>query len=124
MRSVPAGRPGSPSGRRAREEWIVPERVLAARCELGESGQGIAVVFWRLRRGPGRETRVSSPASAGRPRSGLSRRQALAGFGIALIGGLSAPAASARAAVAPARHARAGLAAGLTNLQLAGQRVI
>ena len=67
---------------------------------------------------------MSSPASAGRPRSGLSRRQALAGFGIALIGGLSAPAASARAAVAPARHARAGLAAGLTNLQLAGQRVI
>jgi beta-N-acetylhexosaminidase len=54
----------------------------------------------------------------------LSRRQALAGFGIALIGGVSAPAASARAAVAPARHARAGLAAGLTNLQLAGQRVI
>ena len=37
---------------------------------------------------------------------------------------ISAPAASARAAVAPARHARAGLAAGLTNLQLAGQRVI
>jgi len=54
----------------------------------------------------------------------LSRRQALAGFGIALIGGVSAPAASARAAVAPARHARAGLAAGLTNLQLAGQRAI
>jgi beta-N-acetylhexosaminidase len=54
----------------------------------------------------------------------LSRRQALAGFGVALIGGVSAPAASARAAVAPARHARAGLAAGLTNLQLAGQRVI
>ena len=67
---------------------------------------------------------MSSAASAGRPRSGLSRRQALAGFGIALIGGVSAPAASARAAVAPARHARAGLAAGLTNLQLAGQRVI
>ena len=67
---------------------------------------------------------MSSPASAGRPRSGLSRRQALAGFGIAFIGGASAPAASARAAVAPARHARAGLAAGLTNLQLAGQRVI
>jgi beta-N-acetylhexosaminidase len=67
---------------------------------------------------------MSSPASAGRPRSGLSRRQALAGFGIALIGGVSAPAASARAAVAPARRARAGLAAGLTNLQLAGQRVI
>ena len=67
---------------------------------------------------------MSSPASAGRPRSGLSRRQALAGFGIALIGGVSAPAASARAAAAPARHARAGLAAGLTNLQLAGQRVI
>ena len=67
---------------------------------------------------------MSSAASAGRPRSGLSRRQALAGFGAALIGGVSAPAASARAAVAPARHARAGLAAGLTNLQLAGQRVI
>jgi beta-N-acetylhexosaminidase len=67
---------------------------------------------------------MSSPASADRPRSGLSRRQALAGFGIALIGGVSAPAASAHAAVAPARRARAGLAAGLTNLQFAGQRVI
>jgi beta-N-acetylhexosaminidase len=67
---------------------------------------------------------MSSPASASRPRGGLSRRQALAGFGIALVGGVSAPAASARAAVAPARHARAGFAAGLANLQLAGQRVI
>ena len=67
---------------------------------------------------------MSSPAPAGRPRGGLSRRQALAGLGIALAGGVSGRAASARAAVAPARHARAGLAAGLTNLQLAGQRVI
>ena len=106
------------------DEWIAPEHVLAARCELGDSGQGVAVVFWRLRRETGRETPMSSPAPADRPRSGLSRRQALAGFGIALIGGVSARAVSARAAVAPARHARAGLAAGLTNLQLAGQRVI
>jgi hypothetical protein len=52
---------------------------------------------------------MSSPASAGRPRSGLSRRQALAGFGIALIGGVSAPAASARAAVAPPGTAGQGL---------------
>jgi beta-N-acetylhexosaminidase len=54
----------------------------------------------------------------------LSRRQALTGFGIALAGGLSGSVASARAAVAPARDTRAGLAAGLTNAQLAGQRVI
>jgi beta-N-acetylhexosaminidase len=67
---------------------------------------------------------MSSPAPADRPRSGLSRRQALAGLGFALIGGVAGQAASARAAVAPARRAGAGLAAGLTNLQLAGQRVI
>jgi beta-N-acetylhexosaminidase len=87
---------------------------------------------------------VSSPAPAGRPRGGLSRRQALAGLGIALAGGVAgraavargtaargqvtqaavARAAVARAAVAPARDAREALAAGLTNLQLAGQRVI
>jgi len=62
---------------------------------------------------------MSSPVSADRSRSGLSRRQALAGFGAALIGGVSA-----RAAAAPARHTRTGFAAGLTNMQLAGQRVI
>jgi beta-N-acetylhexosaminidase len=45
-------------------------------------------------------------------------------LGIALVGGVSGRAAGARAAVAPARHTRAGLAPGLTNLQLAGQRVI
>ena len=67
---------------------------------------------------------MSSHGSADWPRSGLSRRTALAGLGAVLIGGVSARAASARAVVAPARHARAGLAAGLTNLQLAGQRVI
>jgi beta-N-acetylhexosaminidase len=67
---------------------------------------------------------VSCPGSAGRPRGGWNRRQALAGAGIALIGGVSAPASTAWAAVAPARHTRAGLAAGLSHLQLAGQRVI
>jgi beta-N-acetylhexosaminidase len=67
---------------------------------------------------------MSTPAPAGRPRSGLSRRQALAGLGIALAGGISGRPAVARAAVAPARYARAGVAAGLTHLQLAGQRVI
>jgi len=56
---------------------------------------------------------VSSPASAGRPRSGLSRRQALTGLGVAGLG-------VALASVTPGR----GVATGLTNLQLAGQRVI
>jgi beta-N-acetylhexosaminidase len=67
---------------------------------------------------------VPSPAPAGRPRSGLSRRQALAGLGIALAGGVSGRSAVARAVAAPAGHPGAGAAAGLTNLQLAGQRVI
>ena len=64
------------------------------------------------------------PAAADRSRRGLSRRQALAGFGISLAVGVSGSVASARAAVAPARDTRAGLAVGLTNAQLAGQRVI
>jgi beta-N-acetylhexosaminidase len=67
---------------------------------------------------------VSCPGPAGRPSGGWSRRQALAGAGIAVIGGVSAPAAAARAAVAPARHVRAAGAAGLSHLQLAGQRVV
>ena len=67
---------------------------------------------------------VDACSRPGRPRSGLSRRQALAGFGIALAGGVAGSVASARAAVAPARDTREGLAAGLTNAQLAGQRVI
>jgi beta-N-acetylhexosaminidase len=95
---------------------------------------------------------VSSPAPGGRPR-GLSRRQALTGLGIVLVGGLAGRdavahgavargavtrdavtragaqaaathAAATQAAATPARDARTGLAAGLTNLQLAGQRVI
>jgi len=89
---------------------------------LGESSQGIAVVSCALARTW--EGDVDACSRPGRPRSGLSRRQALAGFGIALIGGVSGSVASARAAVAPARGTRAGLAAGLTNAQLAGQRVI
>jgi beta-N-acetylhexosaminidase len=93
---------------------------------------------------------VTSPAPGGRPRGGLSRRQALAGLGIVLAGGVAgraalargtgargavtraapatrawvAQAAVAQVTVAPARNAWAALAAGLTNLQLAGQRVI
>jgi beta-N-acetylhexosaminidase len=67
---------------------------------------------------------VSCPGPAGWPRGRWSRRQALAGAGIALIGGASAPAAAAQAAVAPARHTGTGRAAGLSHLQLAGQRVI
>ena len=67
---------------------------------------------------------MSSPAPAGRPRGGLSRRQALAGLGAALAGGVSARAAVARAAVVPPLNTQLGLAASLTNLQLAGQRVI
>jgi beta-N-acetylhexosaminidase len=97
---------------------------------------------------------VTSPAPAGRPRSGLSRRQALAGLGIVLAAGVAgraafergagarggvtqagvtraqatrawvARAAVAQATVAPTKNARAALAAGLTNRQLAGQRVI
>ncbi len=67
---------------------------------------------------------MSSPAPAGRPRGGLSRRQALAGLGAALAGGVSARAAVARAGVVPPLNTQLGLAASLTNLQLAGQRVI
>jgi beta-N-acetylhexosaminidase len=67
---------------------------------------------------------VSAPAPAGRPRGGLSRRQALAGLGAALAGGVSARAPVARATVVPPMNAQLGLAASLTNLQLAGQRVI
>ena len=67
---------------------------------------------------------MTSPAPAGRPRGGLSRRQALAGLAAALVGGVSARAAVARAGVVPALSTRLGLAASLTNLQLAGQRVI
>jgi len=64
---------------------------------------------------------MSSPAG---PRGGLSRRQALAGLGVALAGGVSIRGTVARAGVVPALNTRLGLAAGLTNLQLAGQRVI
>jgi len=64
---------------------------------------------------------MSSPAG---PRGGLSRRQALAGLGVALVGGVSIRGTVARAGVVPALNTRLGLAAGLTNLQLAGQRVI
>ncbi|HEY0936786.1 MAG TPA: glycoside hydrolase family 3 N-terminal domain-containing protein [Trebonia sp.] len=53
---------------------------------------------------------MSDPESAGRPLGGWSRRRALAGAGAALIG-VAAPAVAARAA-------------GLSRLQLAGQRVI
>ena len=67
---------------------------------------------------------MSSAAPDGRPRGGLSRRQALAGLGVALVGGVSARATVARAGVVPALNAKLGLAASLTNLQLAGQRVI
>jgi beta-N-acetylhexosaminidase len=67
---------------------------------------------------------MSSAAPDGRPRGGLSRRQALAGLGAALVGGVSGPAMAARAGVMPALNAQFGLAGSLTNLQLAGQRVI
>jgi beta-N-acetylhexosaminidase len=60
---------------------------------------------------------------------GLSRRQALTGLGLLLAGGASAQRASAqvaRADVAGGRtmHPDARLGAGLTSLQLAGQRII
>ena len=97
---------------------------------------------------------MSAPDPGGRPRRGLSRRQALTGLGIALAGGLAGREAVARgsvpraavaqatvtqaaraqasvaqpavvqAAVAPALGNQVEPAAGLTNLQLAGQRVI
>ena len=64
------------------------------------------------------------PASADGLRRGCSRRQALAGAGVFLLGGASARAASARDVNGRTRSTRARLAAGLTSLQLAGQRVI
>jgi beta-N-acetylhexosaminidase len=67
---------------------------------------------------------MSAPSPAGRPSLGPSRRQALAGFSILLIGGVPATAASTRTAGPPARRPAAFLSAGLTNLQLAGQRII
>jgi beta-N-acetylhexosaminidase len=67
---------------------------------------------------------MSSAAPDGRPRDGLSRRQALAGLGVALVGVVSARATVARAGVVPPPNARLGLAASLTNQQLAGQRMI
>lgn len=63
-------------------------------------------------------------ASTDRPRGGLSRRQALAGLGVALAGGVSGRAAIAWASVPPAQRTSTGATAALTNLQLAGQRVI
>src|SRR5581483_6313991 len=74
-----------------------------------------------------RERSMSTPDPAGRPGRGLSRRQALAGLGATLIGGAAVRAAGARAAITPARPAGARLTAGLaglTGLQMAGQRVI
>ena len=67
---------------------------------------------------------MSLPAPADRPHGGLSRRQTLGGFAILLIGGVSARTASAQAAVACSRQPGVRRPAGLTNLQLAGQRVI
>ena len=63
-------------------------------------------------------------ASADWLRRGCSRRQALAGVGVFLLAGASAQGASARAVSGLTRRPRARLAAGLTSLQLAGQRVI
>lgn len=67
---------------------------------------------------------MPAPASADWLRRGYSRRQALAGVGVFLVGGASAQDASARAVSGLTRRPRARLAAGLTSLQLAGQRVI
>ena len=64
------------------------------------------------------------PASADGLRRGCSRRRALAGAGVFLLGGASARAASALDVNGRTRSTRARLAAGLTSLQLAGQRVI
>jgi beta-N-acetylhexosaminidase len=63
------------------------------------------------------------------PRGGLSRRQALTGLGLVLAVGASAQRASAQVASASVAGGRtlypdARLGAGLTSLQLAGQRVI
>jgi beta-N-acetylhexosaminidase len=59
-------------------------------------------------------------------RRGLSRRQALAGLGLLLAGGASAQRASAQVAsgAVAGRYSDARLGAGLTSLQLAGQRII
>jgi beta-N-acetylhexosaminidase len=59
-------------------------------------------------------------------RRGLSRRQALAGLGLLLAGGASAQRASAQVASGgvAGRYPDARLGAGLTSLQLAGQRII
>ena len=67
---------------------------------------------------------MPAPASADWLRRGYSRRQALAGVGVFLLAGASAQGASARAVSGLTRRPRARLAAGLTSLQLAGQRVI
>lgn len=67
---------------------------------------------------------MSSPASAGQPRRGLSRRQTLAGLAVAAVGGASARGLSAHAAVRRAGPAANRVPADLTGLQLAGQRVI
>ncbi|HEY0717423.1 MAG TPA: glycoside hydrolase family 3 N-terminal domain-containing protein [Streptosporangiaceae bacterium] len=69
------------------------------------------------------------PASADAPRRGLSRRQALTGLGLLLAGGASAQGAGAQAVTGQAaagriRHPDARPVAGLTSLQLAGQRII
>jgi beta-N-acetylhexosaminidase len=63
------------------------------------------------------------------PRGGLSRRQALTGFGLVLAGGASAQRANAQVTTAGVAGGRslypdARLGAGLTSLQLAGQRII
>ncbi len=63
------------------------------------------------------------------PRGELGRRQALTGLGLVLAGGASAQRAGAqvtRAGVAGGRslHPDARLGAGLTSLQLAGQRIV
>jgi beta-N-acetylhexosaminidase len=72
---------------------------------------------------------MPAPASADEPRRGLSRRQALTGLGLLLAGGASAQRANAqvaseRAAGGRTRYPDARLEAGLTSLQLAGQRII
>ena len=67
---------------------------------------------------------MPAPASADWLRRECSRRHALAGAGVFLLGGASARGASGKAVNGRARYPHAYLAAGLTGLQLAGQRVI
>ena len=67
---------------------------------------------------------MPAPASADWLRRECSRRHALAGAGVFLLGGASARGASGKAVNGRARYPHAYLAAGLTSLQLAGQRVI